>query len=158
MSAKQTLLANGSVEYEQISQSFLLFGDPATALRILLPRMPKNVKAIRQSGAKVRISWDTALDSNGGPVAGYHLYRASSPASPYSKISTALVTGTEFVDTFGKAGAGSGGGGGYYYGVTSEDSDGDQSAQSLGISPSSIVSADGSALRVNRYPQFYAGC
>ena len=33
LSAKQTLLANGSAEYEQISETFLLFGDPALALK-----------------------------------------------------------------------------------------------------------------------------
>ena len=38
LSAKQVLLANGSNEYEQISQTFLLFGDPATALKIPLPQ------------------------------------------------------------------------------------------------------------------------
>ena len=38
VAAKQTLLANGSTEYEQISKTFLLFGDPATALKVPLPR------------------------------------------------------------------------------------------------------------------------
>ena len=38
LSAKQVLLANGSTEYEQISQTFLLFGDPAPALKIPLPQ------------------------------------------------------------------------------------------------------------------------
>jgi hypothetical protein len=121
----------------------LLFGDPATALRIPLPRMPQNVRALRLSSGPVRIQWDAALDSNGNPVAGYHVYRASSPAGPYSKINTQLIATTEFVDTAGGVGAasGAGGGGTYYYAVSSEDGDGDQSAQSLGISPAAAASA-----------------
>jgi hypothetical protein len=145
LAAKQTLLANGSVEYEQISETFLLFGDPALALKIPLPRMPSGVKAVRQDNG-VRIRWNAALDSNGNAVAGYNIYRAGSPAGPYSRINTALITGTEFVDTSGGVGIDSGtGGGSYYYGVTSEDDDGDESAQSLGISPASVASSASSA-------------
>ena len=144
LAAKQVLLANGSAEYEQISQTFLLFGDPATALKIPLPRMPGGVKAYRQENG-VRISWNAALDSNGNTVAGYNIYRASSPAGPYSKINTALVTGTEFIDTGGTVvGAGSAGGGSTYYAVSSQDADGDESAQSLGISPAALASSSGS--------------
>jgi len=144
LSAKQVLLANGSAEYEKISQTFLLFGDPAMALKIPLPRMPTGVAAYRENNG-VRIEWNAALDSNGNAVAGYNIYRAGSPTGPYSKINTALVTGTQFIDTSGAVvGAGSGSGGGtYYYGVTSEDGDGDESAQSLGVSPASIVSSGG---------------
>jgi len=134
-------LANGGAEYEQISATFLLFGDPATALRIPLPRMPKNVTARHLADGQVRISWDAALDSNGNPVTGYHVYRASSPAGPYSKISTELITATSFVDggVVGIAAASSSGGS--YYAVTSEDSDGDESVRSLGVSPAAIASS-----------------
>jgi hypothetical protein len=145
LAAKQVLLANGSAEYERISQTFLLFGDPATGLKIPLPRMPSGVKAVRQENNRVRISWDAALDSNGNVVAGYHVYRSSSPAGPYSKINTELVTDTVFVDSGGVVGAGSGAAAGSsYYAVSSEDIDGDESAQSLGISPASIASSSGS--------------
>ncbi|MEJ2102051.1 MAG: C25 family cysteine peptidase, partial [Desulfobacterales bacterium] len=143
LSAKQTLLANVTSDYEQISATFLLFGDPATALRIPLPRMPKNVTAQRLANGQVRIRWQAALDSNGNAVAGYNIYRASAPAGPYSKINTELITATEFIDISGGVtiNAGGGGGGSYYYGVSSEDGDGDESAQSLGISPASVASA-----------------
>ena len=141
LAAKQVLLANGSSDYEQISETFLLFGDPAMALKIPLPRMPTGVAAYREENG-VRISWNAALDSNGNAVAGYHVYRASSAAGPYSKISTALVSGTEFSDTSGVVGVDAGaGGGGYYYAVSSEDDDGDESAQSLGISPAALASS-----------------
>jgi hypothetical protein len=62
------------------------------------------------------------------------------------KISTALINGTEFVDSSGAVGADAGGSGGsVYYAVTSEDDDGDESVQSLGISPAAIVSSAGAA-------------
>jgi hypothetical protein len=139
-SAKQTLLANGDAYFEQISQTFLLFGDPALTLKIPLPRMPSGVKAYRENN-RVRIVWNAALESNGNAVAGYNIYRASSPVGPYSKVNTELVTGTEFIDT-GYLGIEEGGeSGGSYYGVSSVDSFGDESAQSLGISPASIASA-----------------
>ena len=85
------------------------------ALKIPLPRMPTGVKAYRKDNG-VRITWEAALDSNGNAVAGYNIHRASSPAGPYSKINTALVTGTQFVDTGGAvAGAASAAGGGSTY-------------------------------------------
>jgi hypothetical protein len=141
--AKQTLLANGDAYFEQISQTFLLFGDPAQTLKIPLPRMPSGVKAYRENNG-VRIGWSAALDSNGNPVAGYNIYRATAPAGPYSRVNTELVTGTEFVDTEGAVGIDEGGGsGGSYYGVTAVDSFGDESAQSLGISPASVASSVG---------------
>ena len=74
---------------------FLLFGDPATGLKIPLPRMPTGVQAIKQKNNRVRITWNAALDSNGNAVAGYNIYRASAPRQgPYSKINTELVTDT----------------------------------------------------------------
>jgi hypothetical protein len=146
LAAKQVLLANGSSEYEKISQTFLLFGDPATGLKIPLPRMPTGVQAIKQKNNRVRITWNAALDSNGNAVAGYNIYRASAPAGPYSKINTELVTDTVFMDTGGAVGAGSGAGAGSgYYAVSSQDADGDESAQSLGISPASLASSSGSS-------------
>jgi hypothetical protein len=147
-SAKQSLLANGDAYFEQISKTFLLFGDPATALKIPLPRMPGGVKAYRENN-RVRISWNAAKDANGNAVAGYNIYRASSPAGPYSRVNTELVTGTEFVDITGGVVIEEGGAaGGSYYGVTAVDSFGDESAQSLGISPASIASAAGDAAAV----------
>jgi hypothetical protein len=143
-SAKQTLLANGDAYFEQISQTFLLFGDPAQTLKIPLPRMPDGVTAHRE-GNTVRIRWNAALDANGNPVAGYNIYRANSPAGPYSRVNTQLVSGTEFADTQGAVGIDeSEGNGSSYYGVTAVDSFGDESAQSLGISPASAASAAGS--------------
>jgi hypothetical protein len=107
--------------------------------------MPSGVKAYRENN-RVRIGWNAALDANGNAVAGYNIYRASSPAGPYSKVNTGLVAGTEFVDTEGAVGIEeSGETGGSYYAVSSVDSDGAESAQSLGVSPATIASAGGDA-------------
>jgi hypothetical protein len=147
-SVKQTLLANGSIEYEQISQTFLLFGDPAMALKVPLPRRPRGLKVQRLPDG-VRIKWDAAFDSNANPVAGYNVYRAATAAGPFSKINTELITGTVYVDTdsglgINGAGAGASGGSGYYV-VSAVDSGGTESVQSLAVKPASMASAGSSA-------------
>ena len=144
LSAKQVLLANGGAVFEEVSETFLLFGDPALGLKIPLPRMPTGVAAYRESSG-VRISWNEAADSNGNPVAGYHVYRATSAAGPYVRISTELITDTGFMDTSSEVGADAGGGDSYYYAVSSEDTDGDESVQSLGVRPAVLASSGGAA-------------
>jgi hypothetical protein len=144
--AKQTLLANGSAEYEQVSKTFLLFGDPATQLKVPLPRRPRGLSAARADGA-VRLQWDAAVDANANPVAGYNIYRAATAAGPFSKINTELITDTVYVDAGIGVGiaAGGGGGSGSYYVVTSVDSGGTESVQSLAVKP---ASAGGSSPRM----------
>ena len=144
--AKQTLLANGDDYFEQISDTFLLFGDPATALQLPLPHIPTGISALRQDQA-VTIDWDAVLDCNQNPVAGYNIYRATSAAGPFSKINPQLVTDTVFVDSDSAVGItdGSGGSSGSYYGVTAVDDAGFESSQSLAVSPASIGSSDSSA-------------
>jgi CheY-like chemotaxis protein len=138
-SAKQTLLANGA-RYEQVSQTFLLFGDPAMALKVPLPHIPEGV-TIERRDSGVRIRWQAVLDCDNNPVAGYNVYRSLSAGGVYTKINSVLINGTQYLDT-GSAGvsaqsiAGSSAAG-YYYGVTSVDSSGDESAQTLAISPPS---------------------
>jgi hypothetical protein len=113
--AKQTLLANGT-KYEQVSQTFLLFGDPATELKVPLPRRPAGLKAKSLYEGK-RIKWNAAVDSNGNPVAGYNIYRAATAAGPFVKLNTALITKTRFIDTTasGEIGAAAAAGGSSYY-------------------------------------------
>jgi hypothetical protein len=120
-SAKQTLLANGA-EFEDVSKAFLLFGDPATKLKIPLPTVPSGLVAEVQ-GSSVVLSWQGATDANGGAIAGYNVYRSTTPGGPYTKVNTALITGAGFTDTSAQTGT-------YYYVVTSVDSDGDESAPS----------------------------
>jgi hypothetical protein len=141
--AKQTLLANGDAYYEQISDTFLLFGDPATTLKVPLPHRPNGLQVKRKSdGAHIR--WNAALDSNENAVAGYNVYRASSPSGPFVKINTALVTATSYLDTVGGAvgiDSGSGGAGSSYYAVAAVDGAGLESAQSLAATAGSVGSA-----------------
>jgi hypothetical protein len=145
-SAKQTMLANGDAYYEQIAATFMLFGDPATTLKVPLPYKPTGVRAERKS-AKVRISWNAATDCDGNPVAGYNVYRAATAAGPFSKINTDPVTDTYFYDTEGGVGiAGGGGSGSGYYVVSAVDSGGTESVQSLAVRPASAASSAGSSI------------
>jgi CheY-like chemotaxis protein len=136
--AKQTLLANGDAYFEQVANTFLLFGDPAMALKVPQPHIPKGVAVEHRDGG-VRIRWQAVLDCDNNSVSGYNVYRSLSAGGIYTKINSALITGTQYLDT-GSAGvsaqstAGSAAAG-YYYGVTAVDSSGDESAQTLGISP-----------------------
>jgi Peptidase family C25 len=142
--AKQTLLANGSAEYEQISKTFLLFGDPATVLKVPLPRRVTRVRAQREEKGR-RIFWNAVFDCNGAAVAGYNIYRAASAAGPFSKINTELITDTVYFDPDSTEGIAGGGGGGSsssgYYAVTAVDSGGTESVQSLAVKPASAVSS-----------------
>jgi hypothetical protein len=144
--AKQTLLANGDTYFEQISDTFLLFGDPATALQLPLPHIPTNISALRDEGA-VTIDWDAVLDCNDNPVAGYNIYRAASAAGPFSRINSQLITDSVFVDTDAAVGIADSGSGSSssYYGVTAVDDAGFESSQSLAVSPASIGSSGSSA-------------
>ncbi len=144
--AKQTLLANGNATFEEVSETFLLFGDPALTLKVPVPYKPAEVEVqLRTEG--IQISWRAAEDCNSDPVAGYNVYRSSSPGGIYSKINVALITATEYLDTdVGVSSAGGGtvsasSGSTFYYGITSVDSGGDESAQTLGASPPTIGSS-----------------
>jgi CheY-like chemotaxis protein len=144
--AKQTLLANGDAYFEQITNTFLLFGDPAMELKVPLPHIPQDVTVERQDSG-VHIRWQAVLDCNKSPVSGYNVYRSLSAGGIYSKINSALITDTQYLDTgsvsisaqsFAGSAATS-----YFYGVTSVDSSGDESAQTLGASPALIGSSSG---------------
>jgi hypothetical protein len=147
--AKQTLLANGGAEYAEISKTFLLFGDPALALQVPLPHKPTGIEVQRTQDG-IMISWQAVADSSGHPVAGYNVYRSSTPQGVYSKINTELITETEFLDAdpdgVSAGGVSGASGGASYYGVTAVDDSGDESAQTLGSSPAAMIeSAAGSA-------------
>jgi hypothetical protein len=117
--AKQTLLANGT-NYEDVSKTFLLFGDPATTLKVTVPRMPTGFELQGQAG-DVTLSWQASVDCNGNPVAGYNIYRSTTPGGSYVKVNTALITDTTYRDTTGGSGFE------YYYVVTAVDADSDES-------------------------------
>jgi hypothetical protein len=64
--AKQTLMANGGSLYEEVNETFLLFGDPAMTLKVPLPQRPEGLRA-QGNGNAVDLSWDEATDCNGAP-------------------------------------------------------------------------------------------
>jgi hypothetical protein len=142
---KQTLLANGGSQYEELSETFLLFGDPAMTLKIHIPRRPSGVVVQVQAGG-VALSWEGATDSNGGAVSGYNLYRSTTSGGEYTKVNTSLITraaynnaGLEKANTSLITGSvyndtGLEEGTTYYYVVTSVDSDGYESARSREVS------------------------
>ncbi len=143
--AKQTLLANGDVYYEQITNTFLLFGDPATKLKVPLPHLPTWIDAKRQD-AGTQLRWNAVSDCNGNAVAGYNLYRANSAAGPFNKINPQPITDTVFVDTdIGASMAAAAVNSSLYYKVSSVDNNGYESAQSLSISPTALNTASGSS-------------
>jgi hypothetical protein len=134
-SAKQTLLANGT-EYGEVSETFLLFGDPAMGLKVPLPR---RVSGVAAKGTKngVSLSWQAALDCNGNAVSAYNLYRAASPGGTYVKVNGTPIAGLSFADT------GLAGGGAYYYVVTAVDGDGLESGRSQVVSATAESGSSG---------------
>jgi hypothetical protein len=135
--AKQTLLANGGDRYQQTSETFLLFGDPAMELKIPLPYRPDNLQGLWRLDGNVEFTWQPATDSNGDPVSGYHIYRSNQPGRDYVKLNTELLTAPEFIDTgiVSQRQATVTDGTTYYYTVTAVDADGDESPRSTEISP-----------------------
>ena len=63
--AKQTLMANGGSLYEEVNETFLLFGDPAMTLKVPLPYRPEGLRAQGHTGG-VSLNWNAATDCNGG--------------------------------------------------------------------------------------------
>jgi hypothetical protein len=127
-SAKQVLLANGA-DYEEVADTFLLFGDPATTLKIPLPEMPAVFAALMQDGL-VTLTWEAAADCNGNPVAGYNLYKKTAPDEPYTKVNTARITETAYAALAPEAGET------VYYMVKAVDADGDEGVPTTELSVS----------------------
>jgi hypothetical protein len=70
-----------------------LMGDPTLRMHQIAP--PGGVAATPITGGN-RVSWTASAES----VLGYHVYRATSPAGPYTRLTSSLVTsGTTFNDT-----------------------------------------------------------
>jgi hypothetical protein len=124
--ARQQLLANGGSQYEQTSNTFMFFGDPATVLKVPLPRRPLALTAAWQGGA-VALGWSAATDCDGHAVAGYHLYRRLASESSYTRVNTTPVMAVTYTDP-GLAGAPPGAL--YYYAVSAVDGAGDESVKS----------------------------
>jgi hypothetical protein len=135
--AKEMLLANGE-DQRKLSETFVLFGDPATGLRVPLPRRPTGVLA-QETTQGITLSWRPATDCHGDPVLGYNVYRSQTPNGPYTQINTTLITSPAFIDESPDGGTT------YTYVVTSVDRDGDQSVQSQPITTPTLPLPDSSS-------------
>ena len=109
------------------SNTFMFFGDPATSLKVPLPRRPQALTAVRQADGTVALSWAAALDCDGNAVAGYNLYRRLSTEETYTKLNAALIAALTHTDT-GLAAAAAGAT--YYYALSAVDSSSDESVKS----------------------------
>jgi fibronectin type 3 domain-containing protein len=69
-----------------------LMGDPTLRMDQLAP--PSSLTAT-PVGATVNLSWSASSD----PVLGYHVYRATSAAGPFSRITGSLISQTSFSDS-----------------------------------------------------------
>ena len=157
--AKQQLLANGNAYFEQVSATFLLFGDPAMQLKVPMPRRPVELKAEFRNRGGVKLRWSAAKDCDGKAVAGYNVYRSTSPSGGFEKLNGDIITQTEYIDTTAKAGRSSPAAAAasattYYYAVTSVDAGGDESIQSAMVSPSP---AAGNSVGTNNPANFGSG-
>jgi hypothetical protein len=91
------LSMNNSTLYQNQSNAFpravyvALMGDPTLRLDPVAP--PSNLTASFGT-AGVDLSWSASTDE----VLGYHVYRASSPTGPFSRLTGSLVSLTSFTD------------------------------------------------------------
>ena len=134
--AKQQLLANGGAAYEQTSNTFMYFGDPATRLKVPLPRRPSGLTALWPEAGMVTLFWEAAADCDGNAVAGYNLYRRLSAEKTYTKLNSAPITGLTHTDT-GLSAAPAGAI--YYYALSAVDAASDESVKSI---PAALTIAD----------------
>lgn len=75
-----------------------LMGDPTLRLHPVGP--PDNVSASGVAGS-VQVTWSASSDN----ILGYHVYRATDPNGPYTRLTGSLVSGNSFMDGSAAAGA-----------------------------------------------------
>jgi uncharacterized repeat protein (TIGR03803 family) len=78
------------------------------------------VPALANAQNTVNLTWDPSTS----PVAGYNVYRGTTPGGPYSKLNSALIVPTSYSDMTAQSGQT------YYYVTTAVDFQGDESAYS----------------------------
>jgi len=69
-----------------------LLGDPTLRMEPVAPASGLNASA---SGGLATLNWTASAD----PVAGYHVYRASSPTGPFTRLTGSLLSATSFNET-----------------------------------------------------------
>ncbi|HEX8492102.1 MAG TPA: hypothetical protein VF658_04615 [Pyrinomonadaceae bacterium] len=78
-----------------------LMGDPTLRMFTVAPPSALRVAATPTTTGSVSLNWTASPDS----VLGYHVYRANAPSGPFSKINSALIQGTSFIDASAPTGA-----------------------------------------------------
>jgi hypothetical protein len=141
--AKQALLANAADGYQEVADTFILFGDPATELKVPLPRRPLGLAAELQ-GSGILLNWNAALDCNGNAVSGYHVFRKAGGEASYSRLTSSPVASLTYTDLTAAAPSAAALSDAitYTYAVCAVDADGDASALSA---PASVTIAGADA-------------
>ena len=91
------LTMNNSTLYRNQSNDFAraiyieLLGDPTLRLDPVAP--PSHLTSVA-NGSGVTLNWSASTDS----VVGYHVYRASSTAGPFNRLTSSLITAASFND------------------------------------------------------------
>jgi hypothetical protein len=137
--AKQALLANAADGYQEVADTFLYFGDPATELKVPLPRRPLGLSAEIQ-GSGILLNWNAALDCNGNAVSGYHVFRKAVGETRYSRLTSSPIAALTYTDPTAAAPSSAALSDAitYTYAVSAVDADGDLSALSA---PASVTIA-----------------
>jgi hypothetical protein len=92
------LTMNNSTLYQDTTNEFAravyiaLMGDPSLRADQVAPASGLSAGT---SGGAVTLNWSASADG----VAGYHVYRAPAPTGPFTRVTSALVTGTTYHDT-----------------------------------------------------------
>jgi hypothetical protein len=129
--AKQALLANAADGYQEVADTFIFFGDPATELKVPLPRRPQGLAA-EARGVGVELSWSPALDCNANAAAGYHVYRRAGGEASYGRLTSSPIAALTYTDLTAAAASAAALSDAiiYTYAVSAIDTDGDESALS----------------------------
>jgi hypothetical protein len=97
------LTQNNSGIYEPTNFSrevhISLLGDPTLRMHVVKP--PSNFSATTQNGF-VKLFWSASPDSN---LQGYHVYRSLWPLGPFDRLTTNVITETNFTDVVPGGGA-----------------------------------------------------
>ncbi|MCA8916384.1 MAG: immunoglobulin domain-containing protein [Planctomycetes bacterium] len=92
MSFKETINDPPLSAFANNSVHIGLMGAPTLRMRYIAPA---TAPAASQNGGSVDVTWTASTDS----VGGYHVYRATAKAGPYTRLTSPAVGGTSYSDT-----------------------------------------------------------
>jgi hypothetical protein len=97
------LTANNSGEYMSSSRQIHvgLMGDPTLRLHVVAPPQ----KLLVSGTTSANLSWTASADATAAGFRGYHVYRATSPDGPWTRLTGAPLTATSYSDGFAPASA-----------------------------------------------------